>query len=110
MAYKNKEDEVAYQKAHYLKNKQKYLDKAQENNSRYRTRNREYFRKYKLERGCSNCGFNGHHAALDFHHLGDKDESIARMINSAASLKTILKEVSKCVVLCANCHRIEHCS
>ena len=62
----------------------------------------------KLERGCVDCGYNGHHIALDFDHLPryDKVKDIARMCANNSSLDKILEEISKCEVVCAGCHRI----
>lgn len=59
----------------------------------------------KQELGCIDCGYNANPVALDFDHVnGDKlfglSASVAREINS------IQAELEKCVVRCANCHRI----
>lgn len=64
---------------------------------------------YKLYKGCAICGYNKCAAALDFHHEGeDKEKNIAKMVNSYFNFKRVLKEVKKCIVLCANCHREVH--
>jgi len=57
---------------------------------------------------CSKCGFS-HPAALDFHHTNpnEKDFQISGRINIKHKEK-ILNEIKKCIILCANCHRIEH--
>lgn len=43
---------------------------------------------------------------LDFDHIsGEKDDCISRMMNNGDNVEDILKEIEKCVVRCANCHR-----
>lgn len=63
----------------------------------------------KLFFGCSVCGFNGHPRALEFHHRdpSEKDFSIGETYSGASVIK-MLFEISKCDVLCANCHAIHH--
>lgn len=55
---------------------------------------------------CKRCGYNSHPAALEFHHLRDKDFTIADVANKSWDL--VKKELDKCELLCSNCHRIEH--
>ena len=43
----------------------------------------------------------------DFHHVGEKDKPVSPLISSG-SPSEIAKEIIKCVLLCANCHRMEH--
>lgn len=63
---------------------------------------------YKAD-GCSVCGYNKCSRALDFHHTNptDKDSSIADLVWNG-SMQDLLTELTKCVVLCANCHREVH--
>lgn len=70
---------------------------------------RERFAEYKASLSCEVCGFS-HPAALDFHHRDgdDKQVEVAKMITWGNSWETIMAEVAKCQVLCANCHRILH--
>lgn len=51
-----------------------------------------------------------HYAVFDFHHVdpSEKDQNF-RSIKSQ-KWETIRKELDKCVLLCSNCHRIEHAS
>lgn len=63
----------------------------------------EFIREYKLSRGCADCGYNKHHAALDFDHI--KGEKVFNVCN-AKSIKQASEEMKKCEVVCANCHRI----
>ena len=43
---------------------------------------------------------------MDFDHLGSKKQTIARLANSEASIKTIKQEIAKCELVCSNCHRL----
>lgn len=63
----------------------------------------------KLLLGCSKCGYAEHPRALDFHHRerSTKEFEISSGVGTAMGLTKLLKEISKCGVLCANCHRIE---
>jgi hypothetical protein len=68
---------------------------------------RDYIQSIKLERGCTDCGYRSHPAALEFDHLPGfvKEYRLATM--SAGSTKAkIDAEIAKCEVVCANCHRV----
>lgn len=56
---------------------------------------------------CEMCGYDRHPAALQFHHLGDKAFTIGKSMSLAFS--KIVAEVSKCRLLCGNCHAIVTC-
>jgi len=45
-------------------------------------------------------------ACLEFHHLNPHTKE--RHACQSSSVSMFLKEVSKCIVLCANCHRLLH--
>ncbi len=57
---------------------------------------------------CNRCGFNGHPAALHFHHIDPtkKEFNIGPFCNKKWEI--VEKEIRKCELLCANCHCIEH--
>lgn len=62
----------------------------------------------KEEIGCMKCGDkNIPNYALDFHHIGEKKHCFGSLI-SMGIMDTLLDEIQKCVILCANCHRGEH--
>jgi hypothetical protein len=70
-------------------------------------RNKDYVRKLKEDNPCSDCGQYYHFSQMDFDHVsGKKKTSLARISNSAASIKTIKDEINKCELVCANCHRL----
>ena len=56
---------------------------------------------------CSKCGYNKCIAALEFHHL-DPNAKEGGIIGSTASLARQREEASKCILVCANCHREIH--
>lgn len=56
---------------------------------------------------CQKCGGVFSHAVYDFHHVGQKDGDPSYLIANS-SIKKIAEEIEKCVLLCANCHRVEH--
>lgn len=64
---------------------------------------RKFLADYKLKKGCVDCGYSEHHAALDFDHI--KDEKSFNVCN-AKSITSAKVEIRKCEVVCSNCHRI----
>jgi len=57
---------------------------------------------------CEKCGYDRCVTALEFHHNGkDKDGDLAHIIKNGSKQKA-LKEIKKCILLCANCHREAH--
>lgn len=60
---------------------------------------------------CEDCGYNKCIGALEFHHLDDdsKEFNISSKRNNGIS-DSIIKELDKCALLCANCHRERHFS
>lgn len=105
MAYKNIEDQRAYHKRWYNKNKEKRFAI----NRRNKVRIRNFIREFKVSLTCGECGEN-HPACLEFHHLdpSKKEISIANTIKNGWAIERIKKEMDKCIVLCANCHRKLH--
>ena len=65
----------------------------------------EFIQQYKMEKGCSVCGYNEIPQALEFDHIDRSKKKFS--MNKAYKYKwsTIMEELEKCVVLCANCHR-----
>lgn len=67
---------------------------------------RDQLREYKLSKGCVDCGYRAHAAALDFDHIdgSTKHFTVAKAV--AWAPEKVWAEVEKCEVVCANCHRI----
>jgi len=108
----NPEKVREYVKKWKKNNPEKVREQRRRHRKRYRGLHRkrlhEWINNYKLSKGCAICGYNKCAEALDFHHPGDKDIGIARLSNKDKSIKRIKKEMDKCVIRCANCHRELH--
>ena len=65
-------------------------------------------RRYKLMKGCKDCGYREHYYALEFDHSNPEEKvgNICHMIHRTQGWNRIKAEVAKCDVVCANCHRI----
>jgi len=63
--------------------------------------------KYQMEKGCADCGYNAHPAALEFDHTPgtEKKFNIGEEIGNR-SREALWEEIAKCDVVCANCHAI----
>jgi hypothetical protein len=74
----------------------------------YIQQRREWFNEFKKTLKCIVCGEN-HIACLEFHHRDPKQKEfgIAGAI-SHSNKEKVIKELEKCDVLCANCHRKHH--
>lgn len=57
---------------------------------------------------CKNCGYNKCNAALEFHHLDPLQKDFGIGNSNCKSWEKVKKELDKCDLLCANCHREIH--
>jgi len=89
---------------HFVANREKYYTAS----NRAKKAKVKFLQEYKSSKGCANCP-ETRGPCLDFHHPNpdEKEMTISCMV-SRYSLKKIMLEVEKCVVLCRNCHAIEH--
>ena len=116
----NKEKQSIKRSEYYLKNKERILENGKrhyrENKEMYAATHRAYRKKawswlkdIKLGAKCGKCG-ESDPICLDFHHIdpSKKEHNIGHLYSNSASKELVLREVSKCIVLCSNCHRKEH--
>lgn len=91
-------------KRHYNSNEEYYKNKSKN----YNLSLRNWLTNYKKNLSCSQCG-ESRWWVLDFHHRDPekKEGNINNILFSKGKEKT-LEEISKCEVLCANCHRDVH--
>jgi hypothetical protein len=98
------ERQKGYAKTYYEKNKETVKATSKKNAKTYKDK----WRSFKATLSCVQCGQN-HVATLDFHHVDSstKEGSVNQLAKNRA-YKRAMEEVEKCIVLCANCHRIHH--
>ena len=94
-----------YQKDWYQKNKERHKVNVRKRKQELK----EWFRNYKETLSCSECG-ESRGPCLVFHHKdsAEKESEIGDMVSNNYSKESILEEISKCIVLCANCHLVLH--
>ena len=93
-----------YSRKHYEKNRTQIGVKTKENKAREKAK----WYTFKSTLKCANCGFS-HIASMDFHHEdpSTKDGNVHEFVSNGQFAKAY-EEIKKCIVLCANCHRIHH--
>ena len=64
-----------------------------------------YIRKYKMEKGCQECGYNKLPAALEFDHIDRSKKNFKLSQGHLYSWDRLITELENCIVLCAICHR-----
>lgn len=89
---------------------QKYKNEASErerkrrNKENTKAKNLEYIYNYLKDKQCIDCGFSNW-LALEFDHQGNKEFNVSEGL--LYSLDRVKKEIEKCEIRCANCHRIK---
>ena len=106
MPTNNREYQRAYIRKHYHANKAYYRQKAKDRDAIVRPKLRAFTDRYKMWKGCVDCGYKAHPQALHFDHLRDKVRDIATMVQRCVSMKKLKDEIRKCEVRCANCHAV----
>lgn len=74
----------------------------------WRSERREKLSAIKLAAGCADCGYAEHSEALQFDHLPGTHKlfAIANAMSEGRPWDLIEAEISKCEVVCANCHAV----
>jgi hypothetical protein len=94
---------AAYNRAHYLANRQAYIDRARKRNRAIIDERTAFLLEYFRSHPCVDCG-DADPVVLEFDHVADKQFTISEGIRDRG-WDAVLEEIEKCDVVCANCHR-----
>ncbi len=86
------------------RNKARHLEALRQRRKRRTARNKSVVEKLKSS-PCADCHQVFPVEAMDFDHLYDKEALISKLVYTAGT-ERLLAEISKCEVVCSNCHRI----
>jgi hypothetical protein len=92
-----------YKREHYLANRRRYIDQAQRRKKVVSAERVEYLVAFLRENPGVDCG-EADPVVLEFDPLRDKKFGIAQGIRNR-DWQSVLDEMAKCEVVCANCHR-----
>jgi len=94
---------AAYKQRHYVANRQRYVDQARQRKQAQALARTGYLLAFLAHHPCCVCG-ESDALVLEFDHLRDKRFDIGAAL-SYRNWQSILDEIDKCEVECANCHR-----
>lgn len=95
---------LAYTSARYFRNRTAEIARVRRNRDHTAALTRRRIWKYLESHPCVDCG-ESDRLVLEFDHRRDKRRDIATMAGRGLSWSTMLIEIEKCEVRCANCHR-----
>lgn len=96
--------QAAYQRRWYVENRERCLVRARRNAKRSRAEAKALVQALKAA-PCADCGGRFPAEVMDFDHVrGQKIAPVSLLKNG--SVERILREVAKCDLVCANCHRV----
>jgi hypothetical protein len=93
----------AYGREHYEANRQRYIDQARVAKAARRLKRTRFLIEFFKTHPCADCGERDP-VVLEFDHIEAKSFDIAQALPDR-KWRTILDEMAKCEVVCANCHR-----
>lgn len=93
-----------YKKKHYHNNKKEHYRRNKETDDKINA----FILEYKEKHRCTICN-ESDESCLDFHHIDpSKKEGEISLLRKGGSIKKVISEIEKCVILCSNCHRKLH--
>ena len=94
-----------WSREHYARNRDKVRANVKERQTRIQIDNRILVAKIK-DAPCVDCGGRFPSCAMDFDHRDPSQKLAGVGMMMGYKIETIQKEIDKCDLVCANCHRI----
>lgn len=107
--FKDRAEQLEYQRQWYIRNRFRIKERMRIYSKQNKKNVWNWFQDYKSKLSCLHCSEN-HPACLHFHHVSSAEKrfNISEAIRRGLRIETILSEIRKCEVLCANCHAKYH--
>jgi hypothetical protein len=93
----------------YIRNRSRIRERLRAYSKQNKKKVWDWFQDYKSKLVCSRCP-ESHPRCLHFHHRNPADKlfNLSEAVRRGIRIVTILEEIAKCDVLCANCHAKHH--
>ncbi len=106
MPYKDSIKQKQAQHESYLRNKDKIIQRHRDRKASIRA----LVSSVKERTPCVDCGRQYTTRVMHYHHLtsSTKIDTVSNLVRESRSLSSILAEIEKCELLCANCHALRH--
>jgi hypothetical protein len=88
----------------YARNREHHIENVYGHTKQRREDARDFILRYISNHPCEVCGETDP-LVLEFHHVSGKEETVSILIHRGHSIERIMEELSRCKVLCCNCHR-----
>ncbi len=98
------EEKRAYERSLYHASNGAYKDKTVARKKKLAQEASQFVWNYLKEHPCVDCNERDP-IVLEFDHVGEKFKAISEMLRYNYSPESLAKEIIKCEVRCANCHR-----
>jgi len=77
-------------------------------NEKWRAQYNQRLNMFVKEWKCVRCGYDRCKRALEFHHIDRTEKDFVIAAQTTASIERLKREIEKCILVCANCHREIH--
>ena len=116
MPYKDKEYGKAQKRAYYQTHKERYKLYSQTEIRRQVVRQNDSKRRIKRKKEaveflggvCQDCKLSYHLSCYDFHHVDPTQKDFDPCAGLTKKKEVFFAELTKCILLCSNCHRMRH--